>query len=112
MEAIVAVVVIALIVLGLMFVLGRKRNEHKKEQLRHQAHEHRQEARVRDARADRAAAEAEERAARAKREQAMAEEQAAAADRERRFAREKAATAQELDPDHDGRPGRRDRQHH
>lgn len=105
MEAIIVIAVVALIVLGLMFVLGRKRSEAKKGQMREKAHEYREEARVRNARADQAAAEAEERAARAKREQALADEQAAKAERERRFAHDKHTTAQEIDPDHDGRSG-------
>ena len=96
---IVAIVVVGLVLLGLVLFMSRKRRESKHTELRQQARVHHDEARVRNARADRAAAEAEERAARAKREQAMAEEQAAAAERERRFAREKTATAKELDPD-------------
>jgi FtsZ-interacting cell division protein ZipA len=108
MEAIIAIVVIALIVLGLVFVLGKNKREQRKVELRQKAHHHREESKVRHARADRAEAEAEERAARAKREQAMAEEQAAAAERERRFAHEKASTAQELDPDSNGRGRQRE----
>lgn len=100
--AIVVLVVVALIAIAVFSAMSRRRTARKHHELRREAHSHRQEARVRDARADRAAAEAEERAARAKREQAMAEEHAAAADRERRFAREKHEHAAALDPDHDG----------
>ena len=105
---IVAIVIAAVLLIGIvLFVAGRGRRERKLQERRQEAHTHRQEARVRGARADRAAAEAEERAARAKREQAMAEEQAATADRERRFARERAATADHLDPDRDTENARR-----
>ena len=100
--AIIAIAIVAIIAIALFSVLSKRRSARKNVELRGKAQEHRQEARVRDARADRAAAEAEERAARAKREQAMAEEHAAAAERERRFAREKHEHANELDPDHDG----------
>ena len=99
MEVIIAIVVVAL-VLGLAFMLlGRKRKEKVHHKRREEAHSHREDARLRNTRADRAAAEAEERAARARREQALAEEQAMHAKRERRFASEKERTAHELDPD-------------
>ena len=97
---IVAIVIVALVVVGLLMVMFGRRRETKRAELRQQAHVHREESKVRHARADRAAAEAEERAARAKREQAMAAEQAAAAERERRFARDKENTAKELDPEY------------
>lgn len=96
---IVAIVVVGLVLVGLVLFMTRKRRDKKHTELRQQARVHHDEARVRNARADRAEAEAQERAARAKREQAMAEEQSAAAERERRFAREKATTAKQLDPD-------------
>ena len=105
MEVIIAIAILALIAIALFAVFGRRRREERRVELRQEAHAHREEARVRDARADRAAAEAEERAARARREQAMAEEQAAAAERERRFAQEKHLRANDLDPDHDGKTG-------
>jgi len=96
---IIAIVVVGLVLVGLVLFMTRKRRDKQRTEMRQQARVHHDEARVRNARADRAAAEAEERAARAKREQAMADEQSAAAERERRFAREKAATAKQLDPD-------------
>jgi predicted Holliday junction resolvase-like endonuclease len=96
---IVAIVVVGLVLVGLALYLGSRRRETKRAQLRQQARAHHEEARVRNARADRVSAEAEERAAHARREQAIAEEQAASAQRERRFARDKAATAKQLDPD-------------
>ena len=103
--AIAAIVLLAVVVF--MLVARRKRAE-RHERRREEAHAHREEARVRNARADRAAAEAEERAARARREQAIAEEQATAAERERRFANEK-RRHRERDRSRPRRDGRRRR---
>jgi FtsZ-interacting cell division protein ZipA len=98
---IIAIVVAAIILIALFAFMSRKAKGKRHEQRRVEARSHREEARVRSARATRAEAEAEERAARAKREQALAEEQAATAERERRFARSKERAAAELDPDGD-----------
>ena len=99
MEAIMAIVVVA-VVLGLLITLaGKCKREWRHEERRVEAHSHREKAQLRNARADRTAAEAEERAARAKREQALAEEQMAQSKRERRFATEKEQVAAKLDPD-------------
>jgi hypothetical protein len=98
---IIAIAVAALVIVGLVVMLGRRRRQKVHDERRVEARTHREEARVRNARADRAAAEAEERAARAKREQAMAEEQAATAHRERRFASEREEHAAHIDPDTD-----------
>ena len=95
----IAIVVVAVLLIVLFGVLGKKQRERKHEQRRGEAHSHREEARLRNARADRAAAEAEERSARAKREQALADEQAMHAKRERRFATEKEQVAHKVDPD-------------
>ena len=103
---IIAIAVGAILLIALFVFISRKQRTRRTEQRRVEARGHREEARVRGARATRAEAEAEERAARAKREQAIAEEAAATAERERRFARSKERTANELDPDHDGTPGR------
>ena len=100
---IVAIVVGAILLIALFSFVGRRKRDQRHEQRRLQARAHREEARVRSARATRAEAEAEERAARAKKEQALAEEQATAAKRERRFARSKEQRAAELDPDHSRR---------
>ncbi|HEX8204682.1 MAG TPA: hypothetical protein VF587_01345 [Solirubrobacteraceae bacterium] len=102
---IVAIVVGAILLIALFAFMSRQAKTKRTEQRRVEARSHREEARVRGARATRAEAEAEERAARAKREQALAEEQAATAQRERRFARSKEQKAAELDPDHDGSTG-------
>jgi hypothetical protein len=96
---IVAIVIGAIVLIALFALLGRRQRDKKLEERRVEARGHREEARVRGARATRAEAEAEERAARAKREQALAEEQSATAQRERRFARSKEQRAAELDPD-------------
>ena len=113
---IIAIVVAAILLIALFAFVGRKQKTKRDEHKREEARDHREEARVRSARATRAEAEAEERAARAKREQALADEQAATAERERRFARSKESAAAELDPDGDGKPGddreaERDRTH-
>ena len=109
--AIIALVIAAIAIVALVLFFTGRAKERKVEQRRVEAHQHREEGKVRDARATRAEAEAEERAARAKREQALAEEHAATAKRERRFAREKLGTADELDPDvdNDGRDDRTER---
>ena len=104
---IIAIVVGAILLIALFALMGKKGKDKRHEQRRSEAHSHREEARVRNARATKAEAEAEERAARAKREQALAEEQAATAERERRFARSKEEKASELDPD----GNRRDTEH-
>ena len=110
---IIVIAIAALVILAIVAFATKRRRTQKLDQRRVEAHSHREEARVRNARADRAAAEAEERAARAKREQAMAEEQATAAQRERRFATEREERAAELDPDgdRDGAPGAEPRTH-
>jgi hypothetical protein len=100
--AIIAIAIAALLILAIVMWLGRRKRQERHETLRVEAHEHREQAALRNARADRAEAEAEERAARARREQAMAEEQAATARRERRFATETHAEAERIDPDSEG----------
>jgi FtsZ-interacting cell division protein ZipA len=98
---IIAIVIAALVLIAIFAWLGRRKREERFEERRVEAHEHREQAALRSARADRASAEAEERAARARREQAIAEEQAATARRERRHADETAAEADRIDPDTD-----------
>ncbi|HEX2085458.1 MAG TPA: hypothetical protein VHF89_07230 [Solirubrobacteraceae bacterium] len=104
---VVAIVVGAILLIALFAMLGRRQRTRRTEHRRVEARTHREEARVRSARATRAEAEAEERAARAKREQALAEEQMATAQRERRFARSKHERAVELDPEHESGTPRR-----
>lgn len=97
----IALIVIAVVVLGLLLVSSRAAKAKGDETKRVEAGEHRDQARVEGARADSRAAEAEERAARAKREKAKADEQAAIADRERRGAAERHEEADRIDPDVD-----------
>ena len=96
---IVAIVVAALILIGLLALLGRRGRERKLEARRDEAHEIRREAEVGRAQADRTRAEAEERAARARREEATAREQAARAESQQREAHERHREADSLDPD-------------
>ena len=98
---IVAIVIGAILLIAIFALLGKKSANRRDEQRRAEARTHRDEARVRSARATKAEAEAEERQARAKREEAIAQEQAAVAERERRFARSKEERAADLDPDRD-----------
>jgi hypothetical protein len=98
---IIALVIVGVVLLALFVLVGRRRKAARDEEHRVEAREHREEAQIRGARAERTRAEAEERAARARREQAVADEQAAAAGREQRFARERHRRADELDPDRD-----------
>jgi hypothetical protein len=95
----IALIVAALVILAIVLIAGRKARERRNEQLRVEAGEHREEARITGARADRHQAEAEERAARARAELAQADEQAAVAGRERRTAEERHEHATQLDPD-------------
>ena len=81
---IITIAVAAVIVIGLFTLLGRRRYERTRQALADQARAHREEARVRHARAARAEAEAEERPA--------------YAERERRFAKERLEAAEGLEP--------------
>jgi hypothetical protein len=101
MEIGVAVVVIVVIfaVLALAgFVVARVRKR-KEEQNRLEAAEHRHEAEIRSASAERREAEASERAARARHEEAQAREQAARAQQDREVAEERRIAADRIDPD-------------
>lgn len=97
----IALILIAVVALGLLLVSSRAAKAKRDETKRADAGEHREQARVEGARADSRAAEAEERAARAKREKARADEQAVIAERERRGAVERHEEADRLDPDVD-----------
>lgn len=81
---IITIAVLAAIVIGVFTLLGRRRYERTRQALADQARAHREEARVRHARAARAEAEAEERIA--------------YAERERRFATERLETAEGMEP--------------
>jgi hypothetical protein len=117
----VAIVIGAVLVIALLVLLARRGRERRMENMRLEAQEHRDEARVRARSADRDQAEADEAAARAKKARAIAEEQAAQARRAEAEAEAKADHARhergqadelheragELDPDADGDGERR-----
>lgn len=100
-EVIIAIVVGALILLALLWLLGRKGRERRHEVRRGEAREIRREAEVSTAQADKTRAEAEVQAAEAKRQEAQARERAAAADEQHREARERHIEAAKKDPDAD-----------
>jgi F0F1-type ATP synthase membrane subunit b/b' len=98
---IIAIVVGALILLALLWLLGRKGRERRHETRREEAREIRREAEVGRAEADRTRAEAEAQAAEAKRQDALARERAATADEQHAEARERHIEAAKKDPDAD-----------
>jgi hypothetical protein len=100
---IVAIVIGALILLALLWLLGRRARERKLDTRRGEARGIRREAEVSRAQADRTRAEAEERAARARREEATAREQAAHAESKQEEARDRHLQAASVDPDVDER---------
>ena len=101
MEIGVAVVVIVVIfaVLALAGFAAARVRKRKEEQRRLEAAEHRHEAEIRSASAERREAEASERAARARHEEAQAREQAARAQQDRDVAEERRSAADRIDPD-------------
>ena len=98
---IIAIVIAVLIVLAILWVIGRSARERRLDTRRHEASEIRREAEVGRAQADRTKAEADERAARARREEATAREQAARAEDQQREVRDRHLEAAALDPDVD-----------
>jgi hypothetical protein len=80
-----ALIVVGVLILIVLFLAGRKRQERRLESQRIEAGTHREEAELRGARAQQAEAEAREQAIRAEKEKAAADEHA--------------ARARELDPD-------------
>jgi hypothetical protein len=98
---IIAIVIAALIVLALLWLLGRRARERRLDTRRDEARGIRREAEVSRAQADRTRAEAEERAARARREEAAAREQAARAEDQQLEARDRHLEAARVDPDRD-----------
>jgi FtsZ-interacting cell division protein ZipA len=101
--AIIAIVIAALIVLAILWLVGRQARERRLDTRRDQAREIRREAEVGRAQADRTHAEADERAARARREEATAREQKAHAEAQQREARDQHMQAASVDPDVDER---------
>jgi len=98
---IIAIVVAALILLAVLWFLGRKGRERRYETRRTEAREIRREAELGGAQADRTRAEAEAQAAEARRQDALARERAASADQQSREARERHIEAAKKDPDAD-----------
>lgn len=98
---IIAIVVVALIVIALIYVASSRSQARKRDERREVAGHHRDEARVRHAKAEKHQAEADEKAARARREAAEAEERSHAARREREAADAHHEHAAEFDPDGD-----------
>jgi F0F1-type ATP synthase membrane subunit b/b' len=98
---IIAIVIAALILLAVLWFVGRKGRERRYETRRHEAREIRREAEVGTAQADKTRAEAEVQAAEARRQEAEARERAAGAEDQRREARERHIEAAKRDPDAD-----------
>jgi F0F1-type ATP synthase membrane subunit b/b' len=98
---IIAIVVAALILLAVLWFVGRKGRERRHETRRTEAREIRREAEVGGVQADKTRAEAEAQAAEAKRQDALARERAASAEEQRREARDRHIEAAKKDPDTD-----------
>jgi FtsZ-interacting cell division protein ZipA len=98
---IIAIVVAALILLAVLWFVGRKGRERRFETRRHEAREIRREAEIGTAQADRTRAEADVKAAEARRQEAQAREHSATADEQHREARERHIEAAKKDPDAD-----------
>src|SRR3954449_11859379 len=99
--AIIAIVIGVLILLALLWFLGRKGRERRLDNRRTEAREIRREAEVGSAQADKSRAEADAQAAEARRQDALARERAANADAQHREARERHIEAADKDPDAD-----------
>jgi len=110
---IVAIVVGALILLALLWFVGRAGRARRHDTRRVEAREIRREAEVGRAQADRTRAEADAQGAEARRQEAMARERSATADEQHREARERHVEAARKDPDADPdeAAGEFDRQH-
>jgi hypothetical protein len=98
---IIAIVVAALILLAVLWFVGRKGRERRHETRRTEAREIRREAEVGGVQADKTRAEAEAQAAEAKRQDALARDRPASADEQRREARDRHIEAAKKDPDAD-----------
>jgi F0F1-type ATP synthase membrane subunit b/b' len=98
---IIAIIAAALILLAVLWFVGRKGRERRYETRRHEAREIRREAEVGRAQADKTRAEAEAQAAEAKRQDALARERAASAEEQHQEARERHIEAAKKDPDAD-----------
>ena len=99
--AIIAIIIGVLILLALLWLLGRKSRERRLETRRVEAREIRREAEVGRAQADKTRAEADAQAAEARRQEAAARERSASAEEQHREARERHIEAARKDPDAD-----------
>ncbi len=98
---IIAIVVGVLILLAVLWFVGRAGRARRDETRREQAREIRREAEVGSAQADKTRAEAEAQGAEARRQEALARERAASAEEQHREARERHIEAAKKDPDAD-----------
>jgi multidrug efflux pump subunit AcrA (membrane-fusion protein) len=98
---IIAIVIGALILLALLWFVGRKGRERRHETRRVEAGEIRREAELGGAQADKTRAEAEAQSAEARRQDALARERSASAEEQHREARERHIEAAKKDPDAD-----------
>jgi F0F1-type ATP synthase membrane subunit b/b' len=98
---IIAIVIAALILLAVLWFVGRKGRERRLETRRDEAREIRREAEVGRAQADKTRAEAEAQAAEARRQDALARERSASAEEQHQEARERHIEAAKKDPDAD-----------
>jgi F0F1-type ATP synthase membrane subunit b/b' len=98
---IIAIVIAALILLAVLWFVGRKGRERRLDTRRDQAREIRREAEVGRAQADKTRAEAEAQAAEARRQDALARERSASAEEQHQEARERHIEAAKKDPDAD-----------
>ena len=98
---IVAIIVGVLILLALLWFVGRKGRERRHDTRRVEAREIRREAEVGRAQADKTRAEADAQGAEARRQEAMARERAASAEEQHQEARERHTEAAKKDPDTD-----------
>ncbi len=100
-EVIIAIVIGALLLLALLWFLGRKGRDRRHETRRVEAREIRREAEVGRAQADKTCAVAEAQAAEARRQEALARERQACAEEQQMEARERHVEAAKKDPDAD-----------
>lgn len=96
---IVVIVVIVAVVVAIAVVLGKRQANHKAEELRQQAQEHRDEAKASQIAATRQEAEANALAEKAKDDLKMAEQQTSAAAVQREVAADLNVRADNIDPD-------------
>jgi FtsZ-interacting cell division protein ZipA len=102
--AVIAIVIGAIIIVALLGLVSRRQRVRRLAQRRVERDQHRDEARIRGARAERERATADEQAAAARRQAAEAEERSVRARQEAAVAEQHEARAREIDPDRDSTP--------